>query len=554
VKYRSLTVSAAVCLAATFGALGAAAPAGANAVHQAGAFTCTGGTAAAPAIIPAGTYTTITVTSQGTCAPGGPVTSTGNVTVQAGGVLAAATASSKLVVDGNVTVGNGAVAVLGCEPNFFPCFDNANGTGTESIKGSLTATGALTIVTHVTTIGGTEMFSGSSTTSSCAPAPGTTPAANFVNFNGFPPYFDNEDNVINGNAWITNINSCWIGSLRNVVGGSFVDTNNKMADPDAGEVLANHVAGNLICVGNNPATQFGDSHSTSNVVAGMAVGQCAFSVMQPNPAPGPGGPAGPLMHISVPSKVVSGYTFSAGDGGVFNFGTQFYGSAVGESQSPWTGIAAAPGGRGYWLADQNGAVANFGPNAVNWGDVSTVKLASPIVGVAASPWGNGYYTTAGDGGVFTFGPGTAFYGSAGALPLHQPVVGIAAVPAGNGYYLVAKDGGVFTYGPGAKFAGSLGNLKLNGPIVGMAVDPVTGGYWLVGSDGGVFSFNAPFLGSTGGIHINQPVVGIVAAPTGNGYYLIARDGGVFAFGKGAVFQGSTGGITLAQPVTGMALG
>jgi hypothetical protein len=387
--------------------------------------------------------------------------------------------------------------------------------------------------------------------------PGNSPAVQFLNGNQIPPYFDNEDNTIGGNVWITNIKTCWIGSLRNKVGGSFVDVNNTMADPDAGEVLANAVAGNLICANNNPATQFGDSHSTSNVVAGAAVGQCAFSVMKPNPAavPGPGGnPAGPLMPISVASKVKSGYTFSAADGGVFNFGTKFFGSAVGKSTSPWTGIAAAPGGAGYWMSDQNGAVASFGPNAVNWGDASSSKLVSPIVGSAASPWGNGYYMAAGDGGVFNFGPGTAFYGSAGAVKLHQPIVGIATAAAGNGYYLVAKDGGVFTYGPGAKFHGSLGNIKLNGPIVGMAVDPVTGGYWLVGSDGGVFSFNAPFLGSTVGIKINQPVEGIVAAPTGNGYYLIARDGGVFTFGKGAHFQGSTGGITLAQPITGMALG
>jgi hypothetical protein len=377
-----------------------------------------------------------------------------------------------------------------------------------------------------------------------------------MNSGPIPPYFDNEDNTVGGNVWVNNIQTCWIGSLRNKVGGSFVDTNNKMADPDAGEVLANQVAGNLICVGNKPATQFGDSGSTSNVVSGMAVGQCAFSVKQPNPAPDPmtHTPAGPLMPISVPSKTPQGYTFSASDGGVFNFGTRFFGSAVGKSQTPWAGIAAAPGGQGYWMADQNGTVANFGPNAANLGEVTGAALHAPVVGVAASPWGNGYYMTAPDGGVFNFGPGTKFYGSAGAVALNQPVVGIAAVPAGNGYYLVAKDGGIFTYGPGATFHGSLGNIKLNGPIVGMAVDPVTGGYWLVGSDGGVFSFDAPFLGSTGGIHINQPVVGILAAPTGDGYYLIAKDGGVFTFGKGAHFQGSTGGITLAQPISGMALG
>lgn len=75
--------------------------------------------------------------------------------------------------------------------------------------------------------------------------------------------------------------------------------NNTMADPDANEVLTNQIAGNMICTGNSPADQFGDSHGSSNVVGGFAVGQCGFGVLAPNPAPvpaggeNPGNPAGP---------------------------------------------------------------------------------------------------------------------------------------------------------------------------------------------------------------------------------------------------------------------
>ena len=537
-------------------ALGGAASAGP--VNAAGGYTCSGGTAAAPQTIPPGTYSSLLVTSQGTCAvDAGPVTVTGDVTVAAGGAFVDAFSNAPLTVDGNVTVGSGALSFLGCEPNFFACFDNANAVGVERIKGSLVSNSALTVVTHQLLVTGDVKFLGGGGGVSCPNAgpgsgtvPGGTPAAQFLNANQTPPYFDNEDNTVGGNVWITGIKTCWIGSLRNGVGGSFVDQDNTMADPDAGEVLANHVSGNLICMGNAPATQFGDSHSTSNVVAGAALGECAFGVKQANPAP-----AGPLQPISVPNPKPQGYVLGGGDGGVFTFGTGFHGSAPGTNEIfNYTGIATAPGGDGYWIANGSGHVVNFGPNAKSLGDPAGAILATPLVGIAASPWGDGYYLASGDGGIFNYGPGTHFYGSAGGVKLTQAVVGLAASAGGNGYYLVAKDGGVFNYGPGARFHGSLGGIKLTAPIVGMAVDPVTGGYWLVGADGGVFSFDAPFLGSLGGVHLAQPVVGIAAAPGGDGYYLVGRDGGVFACGAGAHFQGGTGGVTLDQPVIGLALG
>ncbi len=44
------------------------------------------------------------------------------------------------------------------------------------------------------------------------------------------------------------------------------------ADPDASENLNNTVAGNLLCFGNSPAIQVGDSGASPNVVAGFAAG------------------------------------------------------------------------------------------------------------------------------------------------------------------------------------------------------------------------------------------------------------------------------------------
>jgi hypothetical protein len=212
------------------------------------------------------------------------------------------------------------------------------------------------------------------------------------------------------------------------------------------------------------------------------------------------------------------------------------------------GIAPLTNGTGYWEAEANGAVANFGA-AQNFGSMAGQTLNSPIVGIAATPDGYGYWLVAADGGIFSFGD-AAFYGSAGAIHLVQPIVGMASTPDGRGYWLVASDGGIFSFGD-ATFHGSMGATKLNQPIVGMATDAATDGYWLVAADGGIFSFAAPFFGSTGAIRLDKPIVGMEALPNGQGYRFEASDGGVFCFGQ-AAFQGSMGGQTLVAPVVGMA--
>jgi hypothetical protein len=58
--------------------------------------------------------------------------------------------------------------------------------------------------------------------------------------------------------------------------------------------LANLVRGSIACFNNSPAVQYGDSASSPNQVKRHAFGECAFSVLQPNPSPG-----GPLEPISV---------------------------------------------------------------------------------------------------------------------------------------------------------------------------------------------------------------------------------------------------------------
>ncbi len=214
----------------------------------------------------------------------------------------------------------------------------------------------------------------------------------------------------------------------------------------------------------------------------------------------------------------------------------------------WVLDKPAPfGGRGYWLAGQDGTVYALG-NAPALGSVS--NLHRPVVGLAPTSTGEGYWLVASDGGVFAFGD-APFRGSTGGRRLNAPIVGIAPTPTNQGYWLVASDGGVFAFGD-AVFHGSTGGMRLKQPIVGVAATPTGGGYWLVASDGGVFAFgDAEFHGSTGAMRLNQPVVAMAATPDSGGYWLAAKDGGVFSFGD-ATFHGSTGGIRLAQPIIGMA--
>jgi hypothetical protein len=542
-RTRSLLASTAVCafLVGPLALLGGSSVAAAS---SPGPATC------GSASLPAGIYTSVDVT--GACmVNAGPVTVLGNVTVEAGAALIAgyATGNSSITVVGNITVGSNATLVLGCEASNFPCFDDPNPmaptlNSADAVEGSVTTSGALGVIVHKSTVTGDIVQTGGGGGLSC------TPSGIFTTF-GSPVYSDYEDNTIGGNLRVTGLGSCWFGAIRNTIGGSATFSQNSFADPDANENLTNLIAGNLICSNNSPATQYGDSHGSANVVSGFATGECAFSVLQPNPAPG-----GTLTPIAIPNGNLQGYWMGAMDGGIFSFGVPFFGSQAGQllpGPNPVVGLASAPGGAGYALADANGMVY---PHGANTGDCTGVSgpLARQIVGIAAAPGGNGCWLAAADGGVFALGSNAPFFGSAAALHLNGSLEGIAATPGNDGYDLVASDGGVFTYGPGAHFYGSMGGKPLNRLIVGIATDPVTGGYWLVAADGGIFSFNAPFYGSLGGKVLNEPIVGMVAAPGGDGYYLVAADGGIFAFGTGAHFQGSTGNIHLNQPVVGMALG
>jgi hypothetical protein len=62
----------------------------------------------------------------------------------------------------------------------------------------------------------------------------------------------------------------------NTIGGNLIFSNNaSVQDPDSNEVVTNQIHGNLICQGNSPAVQVGDSGGSPNTVLGHKSGQCA---------------------------------------------------------------------------------------------------------------------------------------------------------------------------------------------------------------------------------------------------------------------------------------
>ena len=213
-----------------------------------------------------------------------------------------------------------------------------------------------------------------------------------------------------------------------------------------------------------------------------------------------------------------------------------------------TGLAAAPDGKGYWIAQADGSVFAYG-SATLQGSAGSLGLTRDklVVGMAPQKDSGGYWLAALDGGVFAFN--APFNGSLGALKLNQPVVGMAAAADGSGYWLVASDGGVFAFN--VPFWGSTGDIRLNQPIVAMAATADNGGYWLAAADGGMFAFgNAPFHGSLGGAPLSGRIVGMAPTPDGGGYWMVGGDGGVFAFGNATYLGGLAGGD--AGPVAAMA--
>jgi len=235
--------------------VGTGAPA---AIAAGGGSTCTGGSVAP------GTYSSLVIA--GACSiDSGPVTVLKNLTVQPGADLYAAFSGSDLTVGGNLDVKKGAVLVLGCEPDAFPCFNDPNGVTNDVVGKNLSAQGALAVLVHHNTLNGNVVLSGGGGGVNCDPQPALM---------GSPAYATYEDNPIAGNVSISGWRSCWSGFFRNSVGGNVAYNNNVTFDEDGNEIATNTINGGLHCANNNPAVQFGDSGGDPNIVHGRVTGQC----------------------------------------------------------------------------------------------------------------------------------------------------------------------------------------------------------------------------------------------------------------------------------------
>ncbi len=274
-----LAIGVAVCAAAT-----------ATADPTAGPPICS---PASPATAVAGNYGNLVITGNRYVAANTTLTVHGNLVIAPGACLDAFSLGT-VTVGGNVLVGQGAILALGCTPGSLgPPFDQApcNGeTSHDVVWGSILATRPLTMYLDGNTIHGNVVSVGG--------GPGLT----------FDPYvnFPIKDNEIYGNVLVAGWRGAWFGLLRNTIHGSAAVTFNQgvtigdFGEPDSNEVVQNTVYGSLACFGNTPHVGFGDSGAAPNVVYGLALGECGFGVLQPDPNypshDGTGGPQPVSVH------------------------------------------------------------------------------------------------------------------------------------------------------------------------------------------------------------------------------------------------------------------
>ena len=245
------------CLGAAAVAAGSLALAPVSVEASNGATTCSGGP------IAGGTYANLVVA--GPCLlAAGDVTVTKNLTIEPGTALYAMFGGSNLKVEGNLAVGSGAVLILGCEPEAFPCSNGSSLTTDDTIGGNLDAQDALAVIAHHDIIDGNLTLHAGGGGYNCDPQP--------LLFGIAPAYATFEDDTIKGQASVTDWTSCWLGLFRD----KFMRTvtfnyNDTFLVEDTNEISGNSITVDLNCVGNAPPPHA----DMANTVGGKATGQCA---------------------------------------------------------------------------------------------------------------------------------------------------------------------------------------------------------------------------------------------------------------------------------------
>jgi hypothetical protein len=145
---------------------------GTGTVRASSALTCSG-TPTGPGSIAPGTYSSLRVVGFCLGPPTGNVVVIGDVTVAKGAALAAnypalapgaPEGDANWLIRGNVRVGHGATLLLGCEPAV-----NCVNTTHDAVKGNVDADGALGVIFHSDTIGGSVTYTGGGGGVNCNP-------------------------------------------------------------------------------------------------------------------------------------------------------------------------------------------------------------------------------------------------------------------------------------------------------------------------------------------------------------------------------------------------
>lgn len=207
-----------------------------------------------------GSYHNLTITGNAYVAGTATLSVRGNLTLAPGSCLDAFSLGT-VTVNGNILVKQGATLGLGCTGNAIGPGPPCDGMTTDdTVGGNVIANQPLTMYLDGDMIRGNVVSNGG--------GPGLSLTQPFLNF----PV---KDNAIGGNLILQGWHGGWAGAIRNVVGGNVIFSRNvSVQDPDANEVVTNSIRGNLICFGNSPAVQVGDSGGSPNNVGGKKIGQC----------------------------------------------------------------------------------------------------------------------------------------------------------------------------------------------------------------------------------------------------------------------------------------
>jgi hypothetical protein len=206
-----------------------------------------------------GTYSSITVTGFCMFDPG-TIVIRGGLTVAPNAGVDATNCDLNLTITGGITVGDNAILGLGGAGD-----SGCAGPTNTQVTGGLNATNALAVIVHGTHVSGGVTINGGGVQDCTFSVPGL----------GFPTFVDYEDGSVNGGLTIENVTTCWGGVFRTTINGGLTDVNNHWDDPDANEIQTNTVHGPMVCMGNSPAVQQGDSEGLMNTATGPKIGECS---------------------------------------------------------------------------------------------------------------------------------------------------------------------------------------------------------------------------------------------------------------------------------------